>query len=412
MRTAVGHAGHHAVVELRYRHGRAPLFGLPAPTELGLEVFGKREIEHGVGRGHAQLLRDRRDRAAVVAAVLRCLDVIDDDRVPQRRWRRRAFGRITVVVLDRRTQLRARLVVAQQCGTIVVGQLQHAIPRRHRQEVEVARRHSHGAIRRARDEHRIHRRAVGRGTIEELDGPLPRGRGRVDLVAAAEALDDDREAAGLADANEQIFVVLVETADRAERQVADSARPRFARGRAQRQQLVVRRHTRRHRSIVAIEMRRGMGRRQPRGTAPHRLAHDLGHLRDFAIGGGALGGGVAHDPSPHIGMPHVAREVDAELALARPHVFGERFEVPADRAHRGRMHLLDFREQTRHEVAIARRGGRDGKTAIAGEDRGHTVKRRHRRQRFEGHLRVVVRVHVDDARCDDQPVGVEYLGGI
>ena len=76
------------------------------------------------------------------------------------------------------------------------------------------------------------------------------------------------------------------------------------------------------------------------------------------------------------------------------------------------MHLLDFREQTRHEVAIARRGRRDGKTAIAGEHRGDTVKRRHRRQRFEGHLRVVVRVHVDDARCDDQPVGVEYLGGI
>ena len=174
--------------------------------------------------------------------------------------------------------------------------------------------------------------------IEELDGAVPRGGRRVDLVAATEALDDRRAAPlDLADADEQVFVVLVEAADRADGQVADRCPSRLRRPRAaSAQQLLVRGLARRHRAVVAVEVRRRVRRRQAGGAAAHRVADDVGHRVDLGGRGRALGALVTHHPAADVGVADVAREVDAELPACGSQVLGERLEVPRDRAHRGR----------------------------------------------------------------------------
>ena len=51
--------------------------------------------------------------------------------------------------------------------------------------------------------------------VEELLRRVPRGSGGVDLVAAAEALDDHRQAADARDLDQELLVGVVESADRA-----------------------------------------------------------------------------------------------------------------------------------------------------------------------------------------------------
>ncbi len=55
---------------------------------------------------------------------------------------------------------------------------------------------------------------------------------------------------------------------------------------------------------------------------------------------------------------------------------------------------------------------RDREAAVTAKDGGHAVQRRGRQVRVPEKLRVIVGVHVDESRGDDEPVGVDRALGI
>src|SRR5207244_6947925 len=67
--------------------------------------------------------------------------------------------------------------------------------------------------------------------------------------------------------------------------------------------------------------------------------------------------------------------------------------------------------ELRHPLAVFGAAGRDRVAAVPGHDRRDAVVAGGRRERLEGELRVVVRVDVDDARHDDEAVGVDGSPG-
>ena len=71
-------------------------------------------------------------------------------------------------------------------------------------------------------------------------------------------------------------------------------------------------------------------------------------------------------------------------------------------------HALDPRHHPHHVVAVLRRQRRDREAAVAADHGGDAVQRRRAAPRVPQELRVVVRVDVDEARRDHQPVGVDH----
>ena len=140
--------------------------------------------------------------------------------------------------------------------------------------------------------------------------------------------------------------------------------------------------------------------------ASHRL--DFGRLRR------ALGRRVAHDISADRRMADENRDVDsAALALEHLQVLRDGFEIPA---HAGAQHLerhaFDLREVLHHEFAVARAAGRDGEAAVADDRRGDAERRRGRRPGIPGELRVVVRMVIDDAGHEREPVAVDRFSAL
>ena len=146
------------------------------------------------------------------------------------------------------------------------------------------------------------------------------------------------------------------------------------------------------------------------GARLHRLAQDGLHLRDLVVGGGALVRVVAHHEQPQRGVADVRGEVQRGAApLDRREVLGEGREVPRDaRAERLDVHVLDVLERAGDDVAVLGPRRRDREAAVAGDDGGDAVEARRRERRVPEHLRVVVRVDVDEPGRDDVPAGVEH----
>ena len=83
-------------------------------------------------------------------------------------------------------------------------------------------------------------------------------------------------------------------------------------------------------------------------------------------------------------------------------------------AQRLERHALDARQHAHEVVAVGGvvRQRRDGEAAVAGERGGDAVQRRRRERAVPEHLRVVVRVHVDEAGRDDLAGGVDGDRGL
>ena len=128
-----------------------------------------------------------------------------------------------------------------------------------------------------------------------------------------------------------------------------------------------------------------------------------------SCGGGALGRVVAHDVAPHRAVSDVRAHVHAEPTIEPVEEVGEashRGSAPlGERVRRHALHPAQHLEQPRRR----RRGfgGREGESAVPGEQRGDAVPRRRRRGRIPVELRVVVGVDVDEAGRHEQAVGVD-----
>ena len=89
-------------------------------------------------------------------------------------------------------------------------------------------------------------------------------------------------------------------------------------------------------------------------------------------------------------------------------VLRERLPLPANALdQREAGDLLDALHHANHELAFVGPGRREADTAVAHHGSGHPVRRGRIKRGVPGHLSVVVRVPVHNARCHDLPVGVD-----
>ena len=179
----------------------------------------------------------------------------------------------------------------------------------------------------------------------------------------------------------------------------------------ERAQLVVLRQPRGHRHSAVAVVVDGGGRGEADGAGLHRLLHDRAHGGDFALGRRTLRGlgpqyGGAHrrmaDEDAGVGI--------ASLAPQQRQIVGEPLEAPVDPGfERGDGHALDLGQVASHLLAPLWRTGRDAEAAIAHDNGGDAERRRRRRPALPGELRVVVGMHVDDARCQHEAVRLHRL---
>ena len=91
------------------------------------------------------------------------------------------------------------------------------------------------------------------------------------------------------------------------------------------------------------------------------------------------------------------RRILNRAALDRVEVLGERLEVPRDARREGvDVHVLDVHERAGEQLTIRRPARGDRESAVAGDDRRHTVEVRRRERRVPEDLGVVMRMDVDE----------------
>ena len=155
-----------------------------------------------------------------------------------------------------------------------------------------------------------------------------------------------------------------------------------------------------------------MRRREAQRSVAHRL---LDHRAPCCLISSSVGLAlmrlVAEDPSPDRGVPDVHPEIEPEASAPAGEELAESRETPVDVVQRRDLHALDPGEDLRQVGMVVRAAGRDAEAAIAGRHRRDAVQRGGVAQRIPGDLRVVMRVGIDDSRCDDEAVGVERLVG-
>ena len=124
---------------------------------------------------------------------------------------------------------------------------------------------------------------------------------------------------------------------------------------------------------------------------------------------GVLVGAVAHDVRAQRRVRHVRPDIErAGHAVERVEVLGERLPVPADPfGERAAGDVLDAFHQLDEPLAPVRGDGREADAAVAEDRGGHAVPARRGQVRVPRGLPVEVRVHVDEAGRDEQPVRVD-----
>jgi hypothetical protein len=146
---------------------------------------------------------------------------------------------------------------------------------------------------------------------------------------------------------------------------------------------------------------------RPQRAGVQRLAHDAAHRGHFLFGGGPLGGAFAHHVQAQRRVADQGRDVDRAAALLDEiEVLGKGLEAPVAQAflQRRGAHAFHLLQRLDQQLAVVLAHRRDAEAAVAHHHRRHAVPRRDRQQPVPQHLRVVVRVHVDEARHTTRPV--------
>ena len=158
-------------------------------------------------------------------------------------------------------------------------------------------------------------------------------------------------------------------------------------------------------------MRTGLRRREADRARIERLADEPAHLRHLVGGRRAFGGVVAQHVRAQRRMPDHHRDVQPGLLpLDRVEVLGKRLEGPRNAGgQRVDRHSLDVLEGAGDRLAVLRLRRRDAETAVAHHHGGDAVPAGRSQIRVPQHLRVVVRMTVDEARCEHQPLEVDDL---
>ena len=161
--------------------------------------------------------------------------------------------------------------------------------------------------------------------------------------------------------------------------------------------------------VVRRHMGRGARTREAHGPCTQRFLHEIGHANHLVLGRLLGEGPPAHRIHAQRRVADIHAVVDRlGQALHGREIFREGFPRPVDAGrHRFGRDVLDCREAARIEIAVLGLAGRQGEAAIAHHHRGDAVPARAASQRIPRDLRVHVGVAVDEARRDDQPVGID-----
>ena len=155
------------------------------------------------------------------------------------------------------------------------------------------------------------------------------------------------------------------------------------------------------------------GREAERAVA-HRLGREGAHARHlFRRRLLEPGGALAH----HEHAQRAVRQLGAEIHVARPRlqrieILAERFPRPVQAlVERRAGNVLDAFHQLDQALAVLDLDRREAHAAIAHHRRGDAVPARGLQVRIPGRLAVIMGVDVDEARRDQQALGVDLLGG-
>ncbi len=121
---------------------------------------------------------------------------------------------------------------------------------------------------------------------------------------------------------------------------------------------------------------------------------------------------LAHDDAPDRRVADEEARVRCERAVDAVEVLAERRPVPRHALRqRASGHAFDAGEHVQQVVAVLGGERRDREAAVPADHGRHAVQGRRAQRRVEEHLRVVVRVHVDEAGRDDFALGVDRAPG-
>ena len=111
-------------------------------------------------------------------------------------------------------------------------------------------------------------------------------------------------------------------------------------------------------------------------------------------------------------MRHLQAHVERKRrGFHRVHILREALPVPLDAFGKRRTrNIFDTFHQPKQPFALFGLAGREADAAIAHDGGGHAVKGRGLEIRVPGHLPVVMRVNVDEARRHDLAARVDFLG--
>ena len=164
------------------------------------------------------------------------------------------------------------------------------------------------------------------------------------------------------------------------------------------------------RFAVAVGVRERERGREPEPAGRDRLLEQAGH-RGELVGRRLVADRVAaHHVAPERAVADQETDVQADPVVDRVEVVAERAPRPRHAVlERGERHALDLRHHPAEVVGVLGVDGREREAAVARDHARHAVQVRRRRGRVPEELRVVVRVRVDEAGGDDEPVGVDRL---
>ena len=138
----------------------------------------------------------------------------------------------------------------------------------------------------------------------------------------------------------------------------------------------------------------------------HAPGHPVFRCRLFAVGAA-----LAHDKNAKCGMRDLRRHVDVVfVTFKRVEIIRETRPVPRQPfLHNDFRNVLNPLHQTDQHVVMIRADRCETDTAIAHQDRRHTVRRRRQNLVRPGDLRVVMGMHIDKPGNNDPVRGVDLL---
>ena len=185
----------------------------------------------------------------------------------------------------------------------------------------------------------------------------------------------------------------------------------LAKGAGERPHLALVGQTRWHgNAVLAVVLLEGGGG-EADGACPQRLEDDRTHPGDLGVGGRPAAGFFPQHVRAHGRVSDEGRHVRHHApALERGEVVGIGLEIPVDPGpERLQRHALDVRQVADDQISVGGPAGGDCEPAVADNHRGHAERGRRRRVGVPGELGVVVRVDIDVAGGEHEPVPVHAL---